>query len=81
MTSLSRSRNAIQLRLPDEVRQQAAQAAQEEGVSLNQFISLALAERLARAEVERTAAPAPAAAPSATRSVAPNRPQGRRQPW
>ena len=53
MPSTSRSKNAIRLRLPDLMRAQATQYAQAEGVSLNQFISLAVTERLARTDMER----------------------------
>ena len=41
------------LRLPLSLREQATQFAQEEGTSLNHFISLAVAERLSRIEQKR----------------------------
>jgi hypothetical protein len=43
------------LRLPLSLREQATQFAQEEGTSLNHFISLAVAERLSRIEQKRAA--------------------------
>ena len=41
------SRSNFPLRLPDSVRRAAEAAAREEGVSLNQFINLAVAEKTA----------------------------------
>ena len=38
--------SAISLRLPDTLHQKVRELAQEEGISINQFISTALAEKL-----------------------------------
>lgn len=49
---------AFLLRLSPSVREDAEAFAREEGISLNQFISLALAERIARMESSGSSVPA-----------------------
>jgi hypothetical protein len=41
-------KEAFLLRLPHSLREEAGQIAQHEGISLNQFIGLALAEKISR---------------------------------
>jgi len=43
---------AISLRLPNSLHQMARELAQEEGVSMNQFITLALAEKISAIATE-----------------------------
>lgn len=50
------------LRLPLSVREQATERASDEGTSLNHFISLAVAEKLARLEAQATRPPQTTAA-------------------
>jgi hypothetical protein len=62
MTSTKR-RQSFSLRLSPQAREQAIQLAKREGISLNHFISLALAEKISRAEqeeIQQNTAPAPA---------------------
>ena len=49
-----RNRSTFLLRLPKSLSDAAKQIAGEEGVSLNQFISLALAEKIVRVEQSAT---------------------------
>lgn len=51
--------SSFPLRLPLTVRQRAIDLAQHEGISLNQFISLAVAEKIARMEKVRWQAEPP----------------------
>lgn len=57
MDGLLRRKQSFLLRLPPSLREQATVLAQEEGISLNHFIGLALAEKVSR--MERPAAGAP----------------------
>lgn len=50
---------AFPLRLPKTVRLQAVELALREGVSLNQFIALAVAEKITRLEIAREAERSP----------------------
>ena len=61
------------LRLSPSSRQQASEIAKEEGISLNHFISLAVAEKISR--LERDSFLENQAIPASTRSIriAPNR--------
>lgn len=47
------SPNVFALRLPRSTRRQAGEMAKQEGLSLNQFITLAVAEKLVRMESRR----------------------------
>ena len=60
----------FQLRLPTSARIQAAELAQRESVSLNQFIVQAVAERIARMELR------PSGKPGRTQSHADQAPNG-----
>ncbi len=53
MTSLQRKQTSFPLRLPPGIRSRIERLAQAEGVSLNQFIALTLAEKLGASD-ERT---------------------------
>jgi hypothetical protein len=55
MDGLLRRKQCFLLRLPNSLREQAAQLAQEEGTSLNYFIGLALAEKISRMQQGRDA--------------------------
>jgi hypothetical protein len=55
MKTDSKPAKCFPLRLPTSLRHQAVDSSQSEGVPLNHFITLAVAEKLAR--MERTAAP------------------------
>lgn len=48
MTSEKKKNNTFPLRLPITMRQQLELLAQQEGVSINQFICIALAEKITR---------------------------------
>lgn len=50
----TKKRQGFLLRLPLTMRERAMQTAHNEGTSLNHFISLAVAEKLARLEKEKT---------------------------
>jgi hypothetical protein len=50
MDSEGRTRHTFLLRLPNTTLQSAKKVAQSEGISLNHFISLAVAEKLSRLE-------------------------------
>lgn len=62
MTSLKR-RQSFSLRLSPQAREQAFDHARREGISLNHFISLALAEKISRMEQEAIQQHATPAAP------------------
>ena len=53
MDQILRRKQSFLLRLPPTLREAAAQKAHEEGISLNHFIGLALAEKLSRLEVNQ----------------------------
>lgn len=53
MNGANQRKQCFVLRLPDSLREQAIQYAQEEGTSLNYFIGLALTEKLTRMQLGR----------------------------
>jgi hypothetical protein len=55
MDGVLRRKQCFLLRLPNSLREQATQIAQEEGTSLNYFIGLALAEKISRMQQSRSA--------------------------
>lgn len=55
MDGVLRRKQCFLLRLPNSLREQATQIAQEEGTSLNYFIGLALAEKISRMQQGRAA--------------------------
>lgn len=55
MDGVLRRKQCFLLRLPNSLREQATQFAQEEGTSLNYFIGLALAEKISRMQQGRAA--------------------------
>jgi hypothetical protein len=57
MTTESKYRRVFALRLPLSTRIQAAENAEREGVSLNQFVALAVAEKIARLAVLHSRTP------------------------
>jgi hypothetical protein len=53
MDGVTRRKQCFLLRLPDSLREQATQIAQQEGISLNYFIGLALTEKITRMQQRR----------------------------
>jgi hypothetical protein len=53
MDAFMRRKQSFLLRLPMSLREQATKMSQEEGVSLNHFIAIAVAEKLSRMEYDR----------------------------
>jgi predicted HicB family RNase H-like nuclease len=52
--SESRKPKTFPLRLPLTTRDQAIEAAERDGISLNQFVTLAVAEKIARLEADES---------------------------
>lgn len=53
MDALMRRKQSFLLRLPMSLREQAVRVSQEEGISLNHFIAIAVAEKLSRMEHDK----------------------------
>ena len=53
MDALMRRRQSFLLRLPMSLREQAVKMSQEEGISLNHFIAIAVAEKLSRMDHDK----------------------------